>query len=72
MPEEMMIVAKDKKQPTREQYEQLIALLEESNDIQDKTIQVLKQQVEVLQDMLTAAERKLRERELNTSIPVFL
>ena len=57
-----MIVAKDKKQPTREQYEQLIALLEESNDIQDKTIQVLKQQVEVLQDMLSAAERKLRER----------
>ena len=56
-----MIVAKDKKQPTREQYEQLIALLEESNDIQDKTIQALEQQVEVLQDMLTAAERKLRE-----------
>ena len=38
-------------------YEQLIALLEESNDIQDKTIQVLKKQVEVLKDMLAAAER---------------
>ena len=54
-------MAKDKKEPTKEQYEQLIALLEESNDIQDKTIQALEQQVEVLQDMLTAAERKLQE-----------
>ena len=60
---EMMIMTKDKNEPTKEQYEQLIALLEESNDIQDKTIQALEQQVEVLQDMLTAAERKLRERD---------
>ena len=54
-------MTKDKNEPTKEQYEQLIALLEESNDIQDKTIQALERQVEVLQDMLTAAERKLRE-----------
>ena len=67
-----MGMAKGKNEPTKEQYEQLIALLEESNDIQDKTIRVLEHQVEVLQDMLTAAERKLREQKSNTSIPVFL
>lgn len=33
----MMIMTKDKNELTKEQYEQLIALLEESNDIQDKT-----------------------------------
>lgn len=55
-------MAEDKNEPTKEQYEQLVALLEKSNDIQKKTIQVLKQQVEVLQDMLNVAERKLWER----------
>ena len=62
MSEEIMIMAEDKNEPTKEQYEQLVALLEKSNDIQKKTIQVLKQQVEVLQDMLNVAERKLWER----------
>ena len=57
-----MIMTEDKNEPTKEQYEQLVALLEKSNDIQKKTIQVLKQQVEVLQDMLNVAERKLWER----------
>ena len=57
-----MIMSEDKNEPTKEQYEQLVALLEKSNDIQKKTIQVLKQQVEVLQDMLNVAERKLWER----------
>ena len=55
-------MSEDKNEPTKEQYEQLVALLEKSNDIQKKTIQVLKQQVEVLQDMLNVAERKLWER----------
>ena len=62
MSEEIMIMSEDKNEPTKEQYEQLVALLEKSNDIQKKTIQVLKQQVEVLQDMLNVAERKLWER----------
>lgn len=65
-------MAKGKNEPTKEQYEELIALLEQSNDIQEKTIRVLEQQVEVMQDMLTTAERNLREREADTSIPVFL
>lgn len=65
-------MAKEKNEPTKEQYEELIALLEESNDIQEKTIRVLEQQVEVLRDMLTVAERKLRERGSGTSIPALL
>lgn len=65
-------MAKGKNEPTKEQYEELIALLEQSNDIQGKAIRVLEQQVEVLQDMLTTAERELRERGSDTSIPVFL
>ena len=49
-------------EPTREQYEQLIALLEKSNEIQEKTIHVLEQQVEVLRDMLSSTQKKLKEK----------
>lgn len=58
-------MAKQVSEPTREQYEQLISLLEESSEIQSKTIKVLEQQVEVLQDMLSLATRRLKEKESN-------
>ena len=45
-------------EPNKEQYETLIALLEEQNDIQEKTIGVLEQQVNVLQEMLASAEAR--------------
>ena len=46
------IMGKEKQEPTAEDYERLIALLEESNRIQEKHIQALEQQVQVLQDIL--------------------
>ena len=55
-------MAKELSEPTREQYEQLIVLLEKSNEIQEKTIHVLEQQVEMLRDMLSSTQKKLKEK----------
>jgi len=46
------IMGKEKQESIAEDYERLIALLEESNRIQEKHIQALEQQVQVLQDIL--------------------
>ncbi len=45
--------------PTIEQYEELIDLLEQSNELQEKTIDALKKQVAILQELLEDARRKL-------------
>lgn len=37
-----------KEGPTKEQYEKLISLLEEENKYQEKTIDIQRQQIEVL------------------------
>ena len=64
-------MGKELSEPTREQYEQLIALLEKSNEIQEKTIHVLEQQVEVLRDMLSSTQKKLKEKESGSRFVVY-
>ena len=64
-------MAKELSEPTREQYEQLISLLEKSNEIQEKTIHVLEQQVEVLRDMLSSTQKMLKEKESGSRFVVY-
>lgn len=69
--DDVRVMAKKLSEPTREQYEQLISLLEKSNEIQEKTIHVLEQQVEVLRDMLSSTQKMLKEKEAGSRFVVY-
>lgn len=48
-------------EPTTEQYERLVALLEETNTIKSKTIDLLEQQIDILEELLKYERRQSRK-----------